>query len=118
MDLEEQIAQTLLEKIARVAEERHLSEEEIKHLIDVSIKAVMTDGIRGMSDGMVSRLIRQIPEMIKQERDLQAAFEQRLYARWGKALDLFDATVILTREAGERFLQKNCKPPTNPHSAV
>ncbi len=108
MSLEEKIAQALLKKIAQIAEERHLNEEEIKNLIDVSV----TDGIRAMSDGMVSRLVQQIPEMIKQERDLQAAFEQRLYARWSKALDLFDATVILTREAGERFLQKNRKPPT------
>ena len=106
MNLEEQIAQTLLEKIAQVAEERHLSEEEIKNLIDVSIKAALTDGIRVMSDEMVSRLMQQIPEMIEQERNLQTAFEQRLYARWSKALDLFDATVILTREAGERFLKK------------
>ncbi len=106
MNLEEHIAQTLLEKIAQVAEERHLSEEEIKNFIDVSIKAALTDGIRVMSDGMVSRLMQQIPEMIEQERTLQTAFEQRLYARWSKALDLFDATVILTREAGERFLKK------------
>lgn len=112
MSLEEKIAQALLKKIAQIAEERHLNEEEIKNLIDVSVKAALTDGIRAMSDGMVSRLVQQIPEMIKQERDLQAAFEQRLYARWSKALDLFDATVILTREAGERFLQKNRKPPT------
>ncbi len=107
MNLEEKIAQTLLEKIAQVAEERHLNEEEIKNLIDVSVKATFTDGIRAMSDGMVSRLVQQIPEMIEQERSLQTVFEQRLYARWSKALDLFDATVILTREAGERFLRKN-----------
>lgn len=111
MDLEKQIAQTLLKKIAQVVEERHLSEEEIKNLIDVSVKAAVTDGIKGMSDGMVSQLIQQIPEMIEQERTFRTAFEQRLYEHWSKALDLFDATVILTREAGERFLKKHCNPP-------
>jgi Family of unknown function (DUF5677) len=45
--------------------------------------------------------------MIEQERMLQTAFEQRLQARWEKALDLFDSTVILTREAGERFSKKH-----------
>ncbi len=109
MGLEEQIVQTLLKKIAQVAEERHLGEEEIKNLIDVSVKATLTDGIKAMTDGMVTRLMKQIPEMIEQERALQTAFEQRLYARWNKALDLFDATVILTREAGERFLRKQRK---------
>ena len=112
MNFEEQIAQTLLKKIVQIAEERHLNEEEIKNLMDISVGAALTDGIRAMSDGMVSRLIQQIPEMIKQERELQVAFEQRLYARWSNALDLFDATVILTREAGERFLQKHRNPPT------
>lgn len=112
MNLEEQIAQALLKKIAQIAEERHLNEEEIKNLIDVSVEAALTDGIRAMSDGMVSQLVQQIPEMIKQERELQVAFEQRLYVRWNKALDLFDATVILTREAGERFLRRHRKPPT------
>jgi hypothetical protein len=112
MNLEEQIAQTLLKKIAQVAEERHLSEEEIKNLIDVFVKAAFTDGISAMSDGLVSRLVQQIPEMIEQERGLRKTFEERLYERWKEALDLFDATVILTREVGERFLKKNHKPVT------
>lgn len=112
MNLEEQIAQTLLKKIAQVVEERHLSEEEAKNLIDVSIKAAMTNGVKAMSDGMVSRLMQQIPEMITQEREIRSAFEKRLYERWNQALDLFDATVILTREAGVHFLQKNRKPET------
>jgi hypothetical protein len=106
MTFEEEIAQTLLEKIAQIAIERHLSEEEINNLIDVSLKEVFTDGIKTMSDGMVSRLMQQIPEMIEQERERRSAFEQRLHACWNKALDLFDATVILTREAGDRFLKK------------
>ncbi len=106
MDLEERIAQTLLKKIAQVAEERHLSEEEIKNFIDASIQAALPKSIKAMSDGMLSQLMQQIPEMIEQERTLQTAFEERLYVRWGKALDLFDATIILTREAGERFLKK------------
>jgi len=90
MNLEEQIAQTLLKKFAQIAEERHLSEEEISDLIDVSF----TDSIRAMSDGMVSRFVQQISEMIEQERGLRTDFEQRLYARWHEALDLFDAGIV------------------------
>jgi hypothetical protein len=112
MNLEEQIAQTLLKKIAQIAEERHLNKEEIQNLINVSMEPALTHDMRAMSDNMISRLVQQIPEMIKQERERQVAFEQRLYERWSKALDLFDATIILTREAGERFLQKHRKQST------
>src|SRR6266566_1727942 len=106
MTFEEEIAKTLLEKITQVAIERQLNDEEINNLIDVSVKKVFTDGIKAMSDGMVSQLAQQIPEMIEQERERRTAFEQSLYARWNEALDLFDAAIILTREAGDRFLKK------------
>jgi Family of unknown function (DUF5677) len=106
VNFEEQLANTVLEKTAHVAKERNLNEEEIKNLIDVAVKAAFTDGVEAMANGMTAQLTRQIPEIIEQERKLQATFEQRLYNSWQKALDLFDATVILTREAGERFLKK------------
>lgn len=106
MSLEEKIAQAMLEKIAQVAEERNLNEEEINKLIEVSVEKTLPDGIKKMADTIVAQLMRQIPEMIEQERGLQIGFEQRLYQRWGKALDLFDAAVILTRESGENFLRK------------
>lgn len=107
MTFEEEIAQKLLEKITQVAIERQLNEEEINDLISVSVEKVFNDGIKAISNGMVSQLAQQIPEMIEQEREHRTAFEQRLYTRWNEALDLFDATIILTREAGDRFLKKH-----------
>jgi len=107
MDFDEQIANAILKKVAQIAEERNLDEDGIKNLIDTAVNAAYVDGPRVMADGMVKQLMQQIPEMIEQERMLQTAFEQRLQARWEKALDLFDSTVILTREAGERFSKKH-----------
>jgi hypothetical protein len=104
MNFDEQLANAILKK---VAQERHLDEEGIKDLIDTAVHAAYVDGPKVMADGMVKQLMQQIPEMVEQERTLRTAFEQRLQARWQKALDLFDSTVILTREAGERFSQKH-----------
>ena len=106
MDLEKQIANTVLKKIAKIAEEQHLGTEEIEKLMDGAVKTAVTDGLKTMVDALVPQLMQQIPEIVEQERTLRAGFEQRLYTRWQRALDLFDATVALTREAGERFLKK------------
>ncbi len=92
--------------MAQVAKERNLDEEEVKKYVQAAVRAAFPEGVKALADGMTAQLTRQIPEMIEQERTFQAAFEQRLYQRWQKALDLFDATVILTREAGERFFKK------------
>jgi hypothetical protein len=107
MNFDEQLANAILKKVAQVAEERNLDEEGIKTLIDTAVHAAYVDGPKVMADGMVKQLMQQIPEMVEQERTLRTAFEQRLQARWQKALDLFDSTVILTREAGERFSKKH-----------
>jgi len=106
VSLEEKIVHLVLKKVAEVAKERNLDEEGINTYVETVVRTASTEGVKYMADEMTAYLARQIPEMIEQERTLRTAFEQRLYERWQKALDLFDATVILTREAGERFLTK------------
>src|SRR5437879_12941107 len=106
MKFEEKIVRVLVDKIIEIAKERNFNEEEAKRFVEDFVQGVFADGFKLMSDGMISRLVQQVPEMIEQERGLRAVFEQRLYVRWKQALDLFDATVILTREVGERFLKK------------
>ena len=106
MDFDEQVANIILNKVAQIAQEHNLDEEGMKNLTETVAKAVYMDGTKEWAANAVKHLIPQIPEMIEQEKVLRADFEQRLYARWKKALDLFDATIILTREAGERFIKK------------
>jgi hypothetical protein len=100
MKLEENIIKTILEIIAKKAAEQELREEQISNFINVAVKAVTTDGLANASTLLADALRPQIPEMIARERDLQAGFEQRLYDRWKKALDLYEAIIILTRECG------------------
>jgi hypothetical protein len=42
---------------------------------------------------------------LSQHKDYQTGFEQRLYDRWKKPLDLFEITLVLGREVAARFNQ-------------
>lgn len=97
---------TITENIAKKATEKELTEEEIQTYITTALNAVKTEGLEKASGVVVDKLRQQIAEMISQENEQQTEFEERLYARWKKALDLYDATLLLTRECGEIYLKQ------------
>ena len=107
MTLEESITKKILELLAKKAAEQELDEEQVIKLIEAAIKAVTTDGLKNASGVVADKLKQQIPEMLTQERELQAGFEQRLHERWGKALDLYDAINILARECGDAYAKQH-----------
>lgn len=107
MKLEEHIVKTILEMIAKKAAEQELSEEQIIKSIGMAMKAATTDGLTNASALLADTLRQQIPEMIANERNMQADFEQRLYERWKKALDLYGAIVLLTRECGDVYVKQH-----------
>src|SRR6266705_188131 len=107
MKLEEIMTKTILEHVAKKAAEEHLDEEQINKLIDAAIKAATTDGLKNASASLADTLRQQIPEMVTYLRDMQEEFEQRLYDRWQKAFDLYDAINNLTRECGEAFVKQH-----------
>ena len=107
MKLEERLKKTILEQVAKRAAEEQLNEEQINELIKTAIKAMTTDGLEKASSFLADTLRQQIPEMIVQEHTLQGEFEQRLYDRWKKALDLFEAIVVLTRECGDQYTKQH-----------
>jgi hypothetical protein len=107
MSLEEIVIKTILEQVAKKAAEQQLDEEQVNKLIKAAVKAVTTDGLDDLSGFMAGKLRQQIPEMIAHERTSQEGFEQRLYDRWKKALDLYEAIVILTRECGDVYARQH-----------
>ena len=107
MKLEEIMMKTILEHIKKKATEEHLDEEQIKKLMDASIKAATTDGLKNASALLADTLRKQIPEMVAQEHGMQEEFEQRLYGRWKKALDLYTAINLLTRECGDAYVKQH-----------
>lgn len=107
MKIEEIMMKTILEYVEKKATEEHLNEEQINKLIDAAVKAVTTDGLENASAHLADTLRQQIPEMVAYLQAMQEEFEQRLYERWKKALDLYDAISLLTRECGELFVKQH-----------
>ena len=107
MSLEEDVMKIILEQVAKKAAEKQLDEEQVNKLINAAVKAITTDGLDDLSGSIASKLRQQIPEMIANERTFQKGFEQRLYDRWKKALDLYETIVILTRECGEEYVKQH-----------
>jgi Family of unknown function (DUF5677) len=106
MKLEEIMMQTILEHIKKKAAEEQLDEEQIKKLMVTAIKGATTDGLKNASALLADTLRKQIPEMVAQEQTMQEEFEQRLYDRWKKALDLYTAINLLTRECGDAYVKQ------------
>ncbi len=107
MRLEETVMKTILEQVEKKATEQQLDEEQVNNLIKAAVKAVTTDGLDNLSGFMAGKLRKQIPEMVAYEREMREGFEQRLYDRWKKALDLYEAIVILTRECGDVYARQH-----------
>lgn len=107
MKIEEIMMKTILEHVEKKATEEQLNEEQIKEFIDAGVKAVTTDGLKNASGMLTDTLRQQIPEMVAYFRAMQVDFEQRLYDRWKKALDLYDAIIMLTMECGELFVKQH-----------
>lgn len=118
MKLEERLSQILLEKIKKKAIEQQLNEEQVNELIATTIKAATTDGIKNASTSLADTLKQQIPEMVAQEQTMRTGFEQRLYDTWKKALDLYDTTIILTREGGELYVKQHLEQAANANDFV
>lgn len=54
----------------------------------------------------LEQIRRDMLQSLDQERAEQNAFEQRLYQRWKKALDLFETVFILGRQIGNEYNQQ------------
>src|SRR5713226_6546698 len=54
----------------------------------------------------LEQIRRNMLQSLDQERAKQNAFEQRLYQRWKKALDLFETVFILGRQIGDEYNQQ------------
>lgn len=107
MKLEESILKIILDKIKQKAAEKELTEEEMQSIIATYINYIKIDGINHFSTSLTDTLKKKMPEMLIEHREIQAAFEQRLQERWKKALDLYDTSVVIGREAGELCVKEH-----------
>ncbi len=70
---------------------------------DSNGKAVITDYVDSIAKALLAELKANMPTMLAERRAFFASFEDRLYQRWGRALDLFDTCRVVALEAGEEF---------------
>src|SRR6266516_6332042 len=59
-----------------------------------------------LSDALAASYKSMMPEMLEVERAERSEFEASIRKDWGPALDLFEAILILAREAGDTFNDK------------
>lgn len=106
MKLEDIVKKTISKQIAKMIDVQNLDEKQIHEFIATSLKEVATDGIKRVSSALTDTLREQIPDRVTYERSQQEEFERRLYERWKKPLDLYDAIVNMTMEFGESFVKQ------------
>lgn len=67
---------------------------------DAPLGAACHEGIASAATALTEALLRDAPRMLVEQRTLRSAFEDELFARWGKALDLFETVLVIAQEAG------------------
>ncbi len=72
-------------------------------LSNAQLESVFQEAIAAAATALTAELLRTAPQMLAQQRMDQFTFEERLFEHWGKALDLFQTTLVVAREAGESF---------------
>lgn len=74
---------------------------------EARIKIAVESSLEEAADNLRADLMRKMPQMLIEERKVQAEFEERLYKRWQKGLDLFETILKISVEAGDTFNQKH-----------
>ncbi len=74
---------------------------------EARIKIAVESSLAEAAYTLLAELKRKMPQMLIEERKVQAEFEERLYKRWRKGLDLFETILKISVEAGEAFNQKH-----------
>ena len=64
------------------------------------IQDAVEDSLKASADSLFEALKHDAPAMLAEHRGIRIGFEQRLYERWGPALDLFETVLVIAQEAG------------------
>ncbi|MGH2485596.1 MAG: DUF5677 domain-containing protein, partial [Ktedonobacterales bacterium] len=102
MDVESNEQYSSLAKTIGIALERAIAtgqEQEVQAAITQALEAATSEG----ADRVIESLKRDAPKMLAEQEKIRDGFETRLRKRWGKALDLFEMTLVSTQEAGNNF---------------
>ena len=72
-----------------------------------TLTQAMEQGFETITEERILDMQQRMPQIIAERRADRAGFEARLYARWRRALDLFEAIMVIAQESGQEFNQKH-----------
>jgi hypothetical protein len=83
-----------------------IEEEDIAHVLDEYTEKLsdkMPDIIRSTAEVVLANLRSRAPEMLSEHAEIRSTFEEGIYQKWGKALELLEMFIVVATEAGEKF---------------
>jgi Family of unknown function (DUF5677) len=94
------------------------SAEVLMHEFREGLSQIIPEIVVKQSALLLKRLKRNAPEMLKRRRGETSAFESRLAKRWRKGMDLLEAFLEISLEAGSDFNQEFRAEATQQHDHV
>lgn len=83
-----------------------IEEDDIIRALDEygeNLSEEMPRAVQQASEVVLTDLRARAPEMLKEHEEFKNDFENRLWHRWGKALELLKMFIVIATEAGEDF---------------
>lgn len=81
-------------------------EEDLTRMLDEyteNLSDEMPRVIQEASEAVLANLRARAPEMLLEHEEFRSNFEQSLWQKWGRALDLLKMFIVIATEAGEDF---------------
>src|SRR6266700_848387 len=75
--------------------------------VEGAIQQAVHEAIEGAVPPLVERTIRDAPATLRRRRRWVRGFERRLRNRWGRALDLYELTLVCCHEWGGEFNERH-----------
>lgn len=83
-----------------------IEDEDITRVLDVhteNLTEEMSRAVQQASEIVLSELRASAPEMLEEHEEHRSNFEQSLWQRWSRALELLKMFIVIATEAGENF---------------
>ena len=83
-----------------------IEEEDITRVLDEYAEKLsdeMPELIRSTAEVVLANLRSRAPEMLSEHAEIRSTFEEGIYQKWGKALELLEMFNVIATEAGDEF---------------
>lgn len=84
----------------------NIEEEDITSILDEYTKRLSDEIpkiVQETSEVILSNLRSRAPEMLSEHAEIRGRFEESVFQKWGKALELLEMFIVIATEAGDDF---------------